>query len=123
MLSSVIGERIKQLRTYYALSINDFAILCGISSTALFNIEKGKRHSMQASSINKLILTFGTTREWLLNGRGEMLPNGKVDIEEYSLMKNGMDRITTYFELKIRNEMLEKEVERLWSVVLDKKKR
>lgn len=51
-----------------------------------------------------------------------MLLNGKVDIEGYTLMKNDMDKITTYFELEIRNEMLEREVELLGSVVLEIKK-
>jgi transcriptional regulator with XRE-family HTH domain len=116
-MENEIGLRIKELRTHYNLSVKEFAHKCGLSHVAIFHLENGKTVKPHRSSIQRMASIFGTTSDWLLYGRSEMLPNG--DKEIYT-DENGQDNFwkeEAYLEVKNRNGVLEKEIERLWQIV------
>lgn len=103
------GKRLSELRLAYCLSAIEFGFKCGLSGVAIFNLERGKSSTMKRKSIENIIATYGTTKEWLLLGEGVMLPNGKIKFDQ----KNSTPEDLKLIELKIKNAMLEKEVERL----------
>ena len=58
---------------------------------------------------------YGSTVDWLLFGRGEMLPNGTRELGSEDISEFWKDE--AYLEIKSRNAMLEKEIERLWQMI------
>jgi transcriptional regulator with XRE-family HTH domain len=113
-----IGSRIKKLRTHYRLGIKEFGLRCGLSHVAIFQLENGKTHKPQNSSLQKIVECYGTTYEWLRCGIGNMLPDGRQVLKESALkQENIIWKSEAYLELKNKNELLEKEVERLWQMV------
>jgi transcriptional regulator with XRE-family HTH domain len=113
-----IASRIKELRSHYQMSANEFGIKCGLSSVAIYNIENGKIKKPQNSSLHKVVKYYGTTDEWLRYGIGSMLPNGNRESNETLLSQEKISwKEEAYFELKNKNEFLESELERLWRIV------
>ncbi|MBL7919897.1 MAG: helix-turn-helix transcriptional regulator [Bacteroidia bacterium] len=112
-----ISENIRSLRAAYDLSIKSFSAKCGISDVALFNIEKGKTKSLHSSTLQKIIQTFNTTEKWLTKGEEPMLPNGLVRFENKIINTVNVFNNENNFELKIKNDMLEKQNERLWTII------
>jgi transcriptional regulator with XRE-family HTH domain len=113
-----IGSRIKKLRIYYQLGIKEFGLRCGLSHVAIFHLENGKTNKPQRSSLQKMVECYGTTYEWLRYGKGNMLPSGRQVLNEEALkQENVIWKNEAYIELKNKNELLEKEVERLWQIV------
>jgi transcriptional regulator with XRE-family HTH domain len=113
-----LENRIKKLRTYYQLGIKEFGLRCGLSHVAIFQLENGKTKKPQNSSLQKIVESYGTTHEWLRYGIGNMLPNGRKVLNEAALKQENVTwKNEAYLELKNKNELLEKEVERLWQMV------
>jgi transcriptional regulator with XRE-family HTH domain len=113
-----VGSRIKKLRTYYRLGIKEFGLRCGLSHVAIFHLENGKTSKPQHSSLQKMVECYGTTYEWLRYGIGNMLPSGRQVLNETALkQENIIWKNEAYLELKNKNELLEKEVGRLWQMV------
>lgn len=116
-MENSIGQRIKELRIHYNLSVKEFAVKCGLSHVAIFHLENGKTVKPHRSSLQRIATIFGTTADWLLFGKNDMLPNGSKEIYTD---ENGQDNFwkdEAYLEIKSRNMMLEKEIERLWQMV------
>ena len=111
------GLRIKQLRAAYSLSVKEFASKSGLSHVAIFHLENGRTEKPHKSSLARIATAFGTSIEWLRTGERDMLPNGKKDIENDSVGEQLNWKNEAYQELKNKNIMLEREVERLWKVV------
>src|SRR5947207_827055 len=110
-MENSIGQRIRELRTHYNLSVKEFAVKCGLSHVAIFHLENGKTVKPHRSSLQRIAAIFGTTADWLLFGKSEMLPNGSKEIYTD---ENGQDNFwkdEAYLEIKGRNQMLEKEIE------------
>ena len=113
-----IGSRIKKLRVHYQLGIKEFGLRCGLSHVAIFHLENGKTCKPQHSSLQKMVECYGTTYEWLRYGIGSMLPDGRQILNEAALkQENKIWKNEAYLELKNKNELLEKEVERLWQMI------
>jgi transcriptional regulator with XRE-family HTH domain len=113
-----VGSRIKKLRTYYQLGRKEFGLRCGLSHVAIFQLENGKTSKPQNSSLQKIVECYGTTNEWLRYGIGNMLPSGRQVLNEAALkQENIIWKNEAYVELKNKNELLEKEVERLLQMV------
>ncbi|MES2679550.1 MAG: helix-turn-helix transcriptional regulator [Bacteroidota bacterium] len=111
-----LAHRIKELRSHYNMGIKEFGVRCGLSHVAIFHLENGRTVKPQKSSLQRIINVFGTTNEWMLHGIGDMLPNGIKDLEvEKEAVSFWKDE--AYLELKSKNLLLEKEVERLWQMV------
>ncbi|MBL7909866.1 MAG: helix-turn-helix domain-containing protein [Bacteroidia bacterium] len=108
-----IGKRLNELRLCYGLSCVEFGFKCGVSGVAIYNLERGKSTTMKRRSIENIIAAYGTTKEWLLLGEGDMLPKGKIRFEQNNYAPSNLK----FMELKIKNAMLEKETERLWKII------
>jgi hypothetical protein len=60
---------------------------------------------------------FGAKIDWILYGQGEMLPNGSSLLHDTELNKESRWQEEAYHELKQKNLLLEREVERLWQLL------
>jgi transcriptional regulator with XRE-family HTH domain len=109
-----VGGRIRLLRKHYNLGVKEFASRCNLSHVAIFQMENGRTLKPHRSTMQRIARVFGSSADWLLYGKDQMLPNGAKDLEE-----TGEEhwKEEAYTELKSRNMMLEKEVERLWSLL------
>lgn len=85
-----MGDRIAQLRDHYNLSQTDFAALIKVDRLTVGNLEKGVTKKFQkGETLNNVISVFGTTKEWLEDGNGEMLPNGIKELRPLSEAADG----------------------------------
>src|SRR5688572_23274122 len=116
-MENSLGQRIKELRMHYNLSVKEFAVKCGLSHVAIFHLENGKTIKPHRSSLQRIASIFGTTSDWLLFGKNEMLPNGVKEIYADESMQDSFWKDEAYQEIKNKNQMLEKEIERLWQMV------
>jgi transcriptional regulator with XRE-family HTH domain len=114
-MENSLAQRIRQLRTHYNLGVKDFAFKCGLSHVAIFHLESGKTVKPHKSSLQRIASIFGTNTDWLLSGKNEMLPNGKKELIDES--KDTFWKEEAYLEIKTKNLMLEKEIERLWQML------
>lgn len=115
-MENSLGQRIKDLRTHYNLSVKEFAVKCGLSHVAIFHLENGKTIKPHRSSLQRIAAIFGTTSDWLLFGKNEMLPNGDKEIYAEE-QQDSFWKDEAYLEIKSKNVMLEKEIERLWQMM------
>ena len=69
-MNKEIGERIRELRTSYCLSIDELAELLGVSSGFLGLIERGKRGitNQRLADLNKI---FNVSMDYLILGHGD----------------------------------------------------
>lgn len=116
-MENLIFKRIKELRLHYNLGMKEFSSKCGLSHVAIFHLESGKTLKPHRSSMVRMANVFGTTVEWILFGTGEMLPNGTKEIYGEEQNMEGYWKDEAYQEIKSKNVMLEKEVERLWQMI------
>jgi transcriptional regulator with XRE-family HTH domain len=114
MEKSTIGERIRALRSHYNLGVKEFASRCNLSHVAIFQIENGRTAKPHRSSIQRIARIFGSSTDWILYGKDVMLPNGTRDIDKEG---EAHWKEEAYQELRSRNVILEREVERLWSML------
>ena len=115
-MENTVAQRIRALRNHYNLGVKEFAGKCNLSHVAIFHLENGKTLKPHKSSVQRIANMYGTTVDWILYGKNEMLPNGTKDFNDEP--DNGMFwKDEAYLEIKSRNAMLEKEVERLWQMV------
>lgn len=112
-----VGQRIKKLRTHYNLGVKEFAQKCGLSHVAIFQMEAEKTLVPHRNSLQRIAMSFGTTSDWLLNGVEDMLPEGTKEIYLENTKAEPSFKEEIYRELKTKNQMLEKEVERLWRLI------
>jgi transcriptional regulator with XRE-family HTH domain len=115
-MENTVALRVKQLRSHYNLSVKEFALKCGLSHVAIFHLENGKTLKPHRGSLQRIASIFGTSADWILYGIGEMLPNGTIQIFSD---ENGESfwKDEAFQEMKNKNAMLEKEVERLWQMI------
>ncbi len=116
-MEKLLGQRIKELRNHYNMGVKEFAQRCGLSHVAIFHLENGRTVKPHKSSLYRIANMFGTTVEWLLYSKGEMLPNGTKEISIYEQQISNQWKEEAYQELKNKNLMMEKEIERLWKMI------
>jgi len=116
-MEKTIGIRIKELRTHYNLGVKEFALRCGLSHVAIFHFESGKTFRPQKASLSRIVNTYGTSIDWLLYGHNDMLPNGTKELYSREEESDGFWKDEAYLEIKSKNAMLEKEIERLWQMI------
>lgn len=116
-MENTVAYRIKQLRSHYNLSVKEFAQRCGLSHVAIFHLENGKTLKPHRGSLQRIVSVFGTTADWVLYGTDVMLPHGTVQIfsDDEGSGKGWKDE--AFMEVKTKNAILEKEIERLWQII------
>ena len=116
-MENSVAYRIKQLRLHYNLSVKEFALKCGLSHVAIFHLENGKTLKPHRGSLQRMVSVFGTTADWILYGTNDMLPNGTLQIHTEENTNGNYWKGEMLQELKNKNTLLEKEVERLWQII------
>src|SRR5262245_57983211 len=99
-MENTIGQRIKELRTHYNLSVKEFVGKVGLSHVAIFHLESGKTLKPHRSSLQRMANIFGTTADWLLFGKSEMLPNGEKEIYAEENSNDAYWKDEAYHEIK-----------------------
>ncbi|MBA3662740.1 MAG: helix-turn-helix transcriptional regulator [Bacteroidetes bacterium] len=74
-----LGDRVRELRDHYRHSQITFGERVNLSHIAVGRIESGFTKNPQGDTINRIAEAYGTSVEWLMEGKGEMLPNGKEE--------------------------------------------
>ncbi len=74
------GSRVRALRKAYRQSQTQFGSYINLSHVAVGNIEIGKTANPHKGTLDSIVKVFGTTHEWLADGKGEMLPNGLKEL-------------------------------------------
>lgn len=116
-MENSVAQRIKQLRGHYNLSVKEFAGKCGLSHVAIFHLENGKTQKPHRGSLQRIASVFGTSADWILYGTSEMLPHGTAQIYGNEAGGESHWKEEAYGEIKSRNAILEKEIERLWQII------
>ena len=97
------NERVKAVRQALGLSQQEFGSRIGIKISAMSYLESGKSRLTESNAI-LICKEFNVSREWLLNGTGEMfLPesSGAVDAlaAQYDLTPLERDMVENYCKL------------------------
>lgn len=74
-------DRLKQLRKSLGLTQREFGEKIGMGDTAISHMEAGTT-AINNQNINLICLTFGTSKEWLRDGIGEMFNNKTQTTEQ-----------------------------------------
>lgn len=78
-----LAQRMLKLRQDYDLSQSEFASYIGMKGhQGILKIESGETAEPRKSTLLSIANVYGTTMEWLLEGSGEMLPNGKKQLRK-----------------------------------------
>lgn len=72
-IKDTFGDRIKQLRKYHNMTQQVFAQKIGVTKQTVCEYEKNKS-SLSENTLFRLCQYFGVTKEWLIEGIGEMYP-------------------------------------------------
>src|SRR5687768_15290553 len=115
IMENTIAYRIRHLRTHYNLSVKEFATRCNLSHVAIFHLENGRTLKPHKSSMQRIATVYGSSVDWILYNKGEMLPNGIRELADTEI--SDYWKAEAYLEIKSRNAMLEKEIERLWQMI------
>ncbi len=105
------------------MSMKDFSANCNLSLNTIYNIENGKVNKPHKDTFQTIAEVYGSSLEWILNGRGDMLLSGvKLNIQKSAVIKNPETTLSAneqemFNELKIKNKGLEMEIERLWRMI------
>lgn len=103
----MLADRIKLLRKAYGLSQAGFANEIGMSHIAIGNLERGLATNPHSDTIHSIVNKFATSAEWLMEGKGEMLPNGLTILEQKdSPQVANIYQDTLYKELRDQIEFL-----------------
>lgn len=97
------NERIRELRTELGLNQSEFGERIGVKKSVVSTMESG-RTNLTARNTDLICKEFNVSREWLLNGTGEMfLPesSGTVDAlaAQYDLTPLERDMVENYCKL------------------------
>lgn len=97
------NERIRELRTELGLNQSEFGERIGVKKSVVSTMESG-RTNLTARNTDLICKEFNVSREWLLNGTGEMfLPesSGAVDAlaAQYDLTPLERDMVENYCKL------------------------
>jgi len=65
--------------------------------------------------MQRVASVYGSTVDWILYGKNEMLPGGTKELTDTDA--NDFWKDEAFLELKSRNAILEKEIERLWQMI------
>lgn len=110
-----LGERVFALREHYRLNQYEFgARLGGVSHVAIGNIERGDTKTPQKRTLQSIVDEFGTTMDWLLEGKGEMIPGGSAEFERKS---KDIYQDALYKELKQDKETWKEKYEQVFKML------
>lgn len=69
-----IGDRVKQIRTNFDLSQQDFGTSLGVSRDVINNVERSRTKKVPDPLLKLICATYNINYGWLMSGEGEMSP-------------------------------------------------
>ena len=73
------GERVKEIRKSYNLTLDKFGDKLGVGKTAISNIERGNRNLTEQMT-KSICREYNVEYLWLTTGEGEMFCNSDMDV-------------------------------------------
>ncbi len=101
MLNNNIGLRIKEIRKLHNLNQDDFAKSLGLSRVYIGQVETGTR-SFSDRTINDICRKYLVSKEWLVNGTGEM----KDSLPDVDLLMDFVTSVLTEDENSFKRKLL-----------------
>ena len=98
-----IGERIKELRKSFNLTLEEFGKKLGVGKTAISKLEKSERNLTDQMALS-ICREFNVLEEWLRDGTGDMFEPAALDeldalAKEYGLSEGEKILIEHYVKL------------------------
>lgn len=98
-----IGERIKELRKSFNLTLEEFGKKLGVGKTAISKLEKSERNLTDQMALS-ICREFNVREEWLRDGTGDMFEPAALDeldalAKEYGLSEGEKILIEHYVKL------------------------
>jgi len=90
-MENTLSQRIKMLRSHFDLTQTEFARKIEITMQSVSSWERGLTNPRK-SDLKKVVKSFGINKEWLIDGKGEML-NSKVTVNDFSENRESIDRV------------------------------
>lgn len=118
MKPKTLGQRLKALREFYGHSQSEMAANIGLKGhVGIYKIEQDLVSKPQAETIRNLVKAYGTTEEWLMHGKGEMLVNGRIDVRAVSQVEESNPwRDALIAELNDKAKKLEEKYNNLYTL-------
>lgn len=76
-----LGQRLQVLLDAYDLSPEKAAAIVKMTGPSIRSMLKGESNPYK-STVEKIAKSLGSTYDWLNDGEGQMLPNGKLDFDQ-----------------------------------------
>ena len=74
-----MNERIKEVRQYFKLTLEEFGRRIGMTKSGLSKVERGENGTTE-QTITSICREFNVNEEWLRTGTGTMLDDSKPSI-------------------------------------------
>lgn len=74
-----MNDRIKEVRQYFKLTLEEFGRRIGMTKSGLSKVERGENGTTD-QTITSICREFGVNEEWLRTGSGSMLDDSKPSI-------------------------------------------
>lgn len=74
-----MNERIKEVRQYFKLTLEEFGRRIGMTKSGLSKVERGENGTTE-QTITSICREFNVNEEWLRTGTGSMLDDSKPSI-------------------------------------------
>jgi transcriptional regulator with XRE-family HTH domain len=106
-IESGLGNRIRQLRNRFGLSIPEFAKHVGFTRSYIFRLENGEARNPSIKFCEAVVQKFGVDREWFIGGVGDGTAVGpfRSKIDDYVRMR--LDRLQTAIDACTDRELVD----------------
>lgn len=115
-----MNTRLKQIRKFQNMTMEEFGRLLGVTKTAISRLEKGER-SLTEQMIKSVCREFNVNEEWLRSGSGEMFKQFPKEDERAALVSDLLEDVDnpvyaliegimkTYFQLDPKSQKVLKQ--------------
>ena len=93
-------ERLKEIRAYFDLNMEDFAGRLGMSRSSISLLESGQRN-MTSQFISAVCREYGVSEEWLRNGTGDMFTISGREMEVARIADVMLRDVEPYLKTKL----------------------
>ena len=101
-----VFERLRLARKTLGLNQDELARSIGLKRGSYSDVERGKVESLSESTLMLLEINFGISRDWLLEGEGNMILTSGGEVPEVVRLQNLVEEQNTEI-LKLRGVISE----------------
>lgn len=104
--AETLSDRLQRLLDDYGVSPERLSPICNVSNVQIRAIASGTAPKPHRSTVEKIAKGLGTTADYLINGEGEPLPNGKRDLFDSTAVAESpwKDEAWTMAKVQIREK-------------------